>query len=114
MNDNRWQGEKIRLRAWEPEDWQAQVRWQNDTRGDARTGWPQLPYSEHRIRESAIEHANRVSTDDAFQGIISLLDGSAIGVINAGDIDQRNGTFNVAYYVKPDHRRHGYASEAVL
>lgn len=114
MNQNRWTGELVRVRAWEPRDWEAQVRWHDDTQGDSRTGWPQLPHSEHRIREAALQHASHVPTDDSFQGIISLLDGSAVGVISAGDVDQRNGTFGVAYYVEPEHRRRGYATEAVL
>src|SRR5687767_3255416 len=102
---NTWVGSKIRVRAWEPDDWQAQVRWHADTEGERRTYHVPLPFSQARIQKSAAEHADRFPGDDKFEGIISLLDGGAIGVISANDADRANGTFSIAYYVEPEHRR---------
>ena len=36
MTENIWRGDKVRLRAWEPEDWQAQLSWRDDTAGNRR------------------------------------------------------------------------------
>ena len=114
MTTNLWTGEKVRIRAWEPDDWRAQVVWHDDTEGERRTYHVPLPYSEARIRKAAEEQAHDRPEDDRFQGVISLLDGSAIGVIAANDTDRANGTFSIAYYVAPDYRRRGYCTEAVL
>jgi RimJ/RimL family protein N-acetyltransferase len=90
------------------------VRWHADTEGERRTYHVPLPFSQARIRKSAEEHAEQLPNQDNFKGIISLLDGSAIGVISANDADRAQGTFSIAYYVEPEYRRRGYCTEAAL
>ena len=38
-----WQGDKVRLRGWEPSDWQHDKLWQRDSEGARRGGWINLP-----------------------------------------------------------------------
>lgn len=39
--------------------------------------------------------------------------GERVGVIELESIDQENGVAEVAYWIDPDHRRHGYARDAL-
>jgi RimJ/RimL family protein N-acetyltransferase len=103
------------IRAWEPEDWQAQVRWAEDTEGDRRTYHIPFPFSRAGMQRQSEEYAQKHSEDsDVFDGIIARLDGTAVGVIGGHDCDRTHGTFSIAYYVEPEQRRLGYASEAIL
>jgi RimJ/RimL family protein N-acetyltransferase len=114
MSDNIWTGEKVHLRAWEPDDWKFQVRWSRDTEGDRRTFHIPFPGSQAWTRKDAEEQALRRPENDAFHWLIETLEQEPVGGINSADCDVRNGTFSFGIYVAPEYRRKGYASDAVL
>ena len=114
MSDNIWTGEKVHLRAWEPEDWKYQVRWSRDTEGDRRTYDIPFPVSQAWTRKHDDELALQRPERDALHLIIETLQQEVVGGINSTDCDPKNGTFSFRLYVAPEYRRKGYASEAVL
>ena len=114
MSDNIWTGEKVRLRAWEPDDWQHQVRWSQDTGADRRTYYIPFPMSEVWTRKHAEDLALRRPENDAFHLIIETLDGTPVGVLSTSDADSKNGTFSFGVFIEEEHRRRGFAREAVI
>jgi RimJ/RimL family protein N-acetyltransferase len=114
MSESIWAGRKVRIRAWEPGDWEAQARWHADTEGERRTYHIPFPFSVAGFQKQAEEYAQRRSEDsDVFDGIISGLEGEALGVIGGHDCNRTHGTFSIAYYVAPEYRRNGFATEAI-
>jgi hypothetical protein len=52
-----WSGDKVRLRAWEPEDWQAEARWSRDSEGQRLDHRVLFPRSDAAIRKQAEDYA---------------------------------------------------------
>ncbi|HEX5367899.1 MAG TPA: GNAT family protein [Dehalococcoidia bacterium] len=111
-----WRGEKVRLRGWEPDDWQHDQRWLRDSEGARASGWIHLPESEAALRKHTEETALRghSQTEDAYNFIVETLSGEAVGTIAGVDCDRINGTLGYALYIGIEARRNGYAFEAVL
>ena len=114
---NYWTGTKVKLRAWEPEDWEAERRWSADTdgqRGDYRLLFPRSDaWNREEARERAEAAKGEKPGDDRVALIIATLDGAPAGVLTTDQCDNRNGTFSYGVYVGPEHRRKGLATEAV-
>ena len=114
MTENIWRGDKVRLRAWEPADWVHQARWSQDTGADRRTYYIPFPISEAMTKQQAQDYALKRPENDTFNLIVEALGGQAVGVIGAHDTDTKNGTFTLAIYVEEEHRRKGFAREAIV
>ncbi len=112
MNRNIWQGDLVRLRAVEPEDWEHLHRW-NDDSFSTRLGWRiQPPASAESSREWARNESKRPD-DDNYRLAISSLEGSLVGSLNVHSADRRNGTFEYGIALGLEYQGRGYGSDAI-
>lgn len=110
---NIWQGQRVRLRAVEPSDWNIHFEWDQDTEMSRALHEVWFPRSREKARQWAEETALQGPTDDKFSFQIETLAGEMVGHISTHDCDIRNGTFSYGVAVHPDHQRKGYATEAI-
>jgi RimJ/RimL family protein N-acetyltransferase len=113
MKDSVWQGERVRLRAIEPEDWETFFAWNQDDDMVRRLDHLHFPMSREAVRQQTAGYAIERPTDDTFRFVIENGDGEIVGRIDTHDCDRRVGTFAYGLNVLPEHRRKGYAAEAV-
>jgi RimJ/RimL family protein N-acetyltransferase len=110
-----WSGKRVRLRAIEPED--AQYHFDlNQQRGVDRNQEQIFPPSSlARVRKWTSEAAEVGFKDgDAFLfEIESLETGSTVGSIDMHHMDARVGVLSYGISIHEDHRRKGYASDAI-
>ncbi|TMR14858.1 GNAT family N-acetyltransferase [Nonomuraea turkmeniaca] len=110
-----WVGERVRLRATEPEDWEAFYAFEEDS--DAvRSGWRlHPPTSAARAKKWAAEHAEKDPDLDEFRLVIATKDDNApVGSINTHQVDRDAGTFAYGIAVGTPHHRKGYAGDAIV
>jgi RimJ/RimL family protein N-acetyltransferase len=113
MSFNVWQGEKVRLRAVEPEDWETYYRDSTDTEA-ARVGdQVHILRSAEVMRQWAQELSLRKPENDSYQWAIEALEGVLVGMISTFNSEVHNGTFEYGLGVHRAHWRRGYASEAI-
>lgn len=110
---NYWQGEKIRLRAFEPEDAETFQRWDLDSEAARVLDFVWPPASSARTKEWLDKIAKEETKNDHYFFLIEDSDGNPVGTINAHTTDRRVGTFRYGLFVDADHRRRGYGAEAV-
>ncbi|SEF59763.1 Protein N-acetyltransferase, RimJ/RimL family [Nonomuraea solani] len=115
MTSSIWVGDRVRLRAREPEDWEAFHAFDEDS--DAvRSGWRLTPpNSAARAKKANAEGAEEELDLDEFSLVIaSKADNAPVGSINTHQIDRVHGTFAYGISVGTPHHRKGYASEAIV
>jgi RimJ/RimL family protein N-acetyltransferase len=112
-NHNIWQGERVRLRAIEPEDWKIFNDWDLDSDTARDCYWVPFPKSQEAARKWALDLSLTAPKADVFDFVIENLQGEFVGVINTHDCDARNGTFKYGLAIRREHQRQGYASEAI-
>ena len=110
---NIWQGERVRLRAVEPDDWKIFNEWDLDSDTARDCYWVPFPKSQEAARKWALDLSLQAPKNDAMDLVIENLDGEFVGVINPHDCDARNGTFKYGLAIRREHQRRGYASEAI-
>lgn len=110
---NYWQGEKIRLRAFEPEDAETFQRWNLDSEAARVLDFVWPPSSLAGTKEWIGKIAKEEAKNDRYFFMIEDPAGNAVGTINAHTTDRRVGSFRYGLYVTVDQRRNGYAAEAV-
>lgn len=110
---NIWEGQKIRLRAVLPEDWEKFRENDQDSEIARAADAIYFPRSEARTRAWAEEQATRAADGDNMRLSIETLDGEFVGTINAFFCDRRNGNFKYGLAIFRPYQRLGYASEAV-
>ncbi len=109
-----WQGENIRLRAVEPDDWQVFFDWFQDTEFDRLTDTTLFPFSTAVVKKWVTDLAEKEPwKDHDFRWVIENLDGEFIGTANTHSCDPRNGTFEYGVAIRREYWRKGYASEAI-
>ncbi len=113
MGDSIWQGERVRLRAVEPSDWEIHDEWDHDTESYGRLDRIHFPKSRERARRWAEATALREPEGDAYHFEIEGGDGALAGAIATHACDPRVGTFSYGVAVRAEHRRKGYATEAI-
>jgi RimJ/RimL family protein N-acetyltransferase len=110
---NIFEGQLVRLRGIEPEDWETFHTWNADSEA-ARTGyWIPFPGSKERERQWAAKLATQDGTDDKFYFVVETLAGEIVGSISANACDRRNSTFSYGIYIARQFWRKGYATEAI-
>jgi RimJ/RimL family protein N-acetyltransferase len=114
MEGDFWQGERVRLRAVEPEDWQPYWEWSHDTEADRRAYHIPFPYAREAARRRAEERATSTPAGDVFRWTIEDRAGAVVGTINSHSCEPRNGTFGYGLGIARAHRGRGYASEAIV
>jgi len=112
-NFNYWQGERIRLRAIEAEDWETFYQWNSDSETARACYFIPFPQSRASERKWATEKTAEESKNDLFYFVIESLSGDLIGTINTHTCNQRNRTFMYGIAILADHRCKGYASETI-
>ncbi|MEO8392298.1 MAG: GNAT family protein [Chloroflexota bacterium] len=111
---NIFEGQRVRLRAVEPRDWEAHQQWDRDTemaRNAYEIPFPQSALSYRQWAER--ETQRKESGDEDYRFQIETLDGVQVGTINTNDCNRRCGTFKYGLAVMGQHQRKGYASEAI-
>ncbi|GHI10461.1 acetyltransferase [Streptomyces cellostaticus] len=108
-----WTGKRVRLRGIEPDDWTAFMRLAED---EERLGdLLKPPRSAESFRAWAQEQASAKSDDDCFRLAIEAVDtGELVGAAGSHHADPRAGWFEYGVTIGADHRRKGYAAEAVV
>ena len=107
-----WQGERVRLRAIEPSDWEAYFAWNQDdeqARGVSNIPFPQ---SAEAVRQWAQQEAVRKPEGDAFRFVIENETGEVVGDLATHNCDARGGSLSYGITIRREHRRCGYAFEA--
>ncbi|HEX8869449.1 MAG TPA: GNAT family protein [Lentzea sp.] len=109
-----WVGDLVRLRAIEPEDWQAFRQFDLNTTDQRRASMIQQPFSSARHREWAEQASLKKPDGDRFQlAIESLADGVLVGSVSTFFIDYRAGRFGYGIAIGSEHKGRGFGSEAV-
>jgi RimJ/RimL family protein N-acetyltransferase len=108
-----WTGTRVRLRGIEPEDWTAYMRFAAD---EERMGdLLKPPRSAERFRAWAQEQAARQADGDCFRLTVEALDtGEAVGSVGSNVAYPQAGRFEYGVTMAAEHRRRGYAAEAVV
>jgi RimJ/RimL family protein N-acetyltransferase len=110
---NIWQGELVRLRAVEPEDWTVFSQWDLDSDMARECYWVPFPKSHEAARKHALDSSLEAPKDDNFNMVIENEKGEFVGVINPHECDSRNGTFKYGLAIRREYQRRGYASETI-
>ena len=109
-----WRGERVRLRAVEPDDWETYHAWNFDDEMTRNLWYPPLPQSREAGRRWAEAAAVAPHDGDNFRfAIASLATGTVVGDLTTSRCDQRVGTFTYGIAISAAERGRGYASEAI-
>lgn len=112
-NTSVWQGKTVRLRAVEPEDWALYDGWNRDDEQARALDAVPFPQSREAVKRWTAEEALRRPVDDQARFVIENADGEAVGDVTIHGADRRVGVFSYGLNVRRDHRRRGYAQEAI-
>ncbi|WP_190037075.1 GNAT family N-acetyltransferase [Streptomyces fructofermentans] len=108
-----WTGPRVRLRAIEPDDWTAFRRFAEDEEGLGDL--LDVPRSAESFRAWATEHSAQGPGADSFRLVVEAVDtGEAVGAVSSQHADPRAGRFEHGVTIGAEHRRRGYAAEAVV
>ena len=110
---NFWQGNAIRLRAVEPEDWKYFIEWDKDIRFSQFTDDLLFPDSSDRVKRWVAELTLAEPWKHDFRMMIESVEGGCVGTLNSHTCDPRAGTFQYGIYIEQQHRCKGYGTEAV-
>ncbi|RPI29658.1 MAG: N-acetyltransferase [Chloroflexota bacterium] len=108
-----WQGNKVRLRAFEAADWETFFQIDQDTEIARLCYFIPFPRSPEASQKWAAEAAMAKPVGDEFCFVIETLEGEPVGTINTHHCDARSGTFQYGLGIHRDHWRKGYAREAI-
>jgi len=110
-----WTSDTVRLRAVEPEDWQAFQRFDEHSADMRKADMIHPPRSAARMREWATEQALRqASPDELNLAIESCPQGVLVGALSTNDIDRRAGRFHHGIAIGHEHQRRGYEASIAL
>ena len=109
---NFWEGERVSLRALEPDDATFFFELQKDTERNRLLEFLPPPSSLAALEVWVREQSQREFKNDAFQWLIESSAGERVGIVTHS-CNLRNGTFSYALDIVAGARRKGYAAEAV-
>jgi RimJ/RimL family protein N-acetyltransferase len=113
MTHSIWCGEKVLLRAIEPRDWETYFAWNEDDEQARALDAVPFPKSREAVRRWAEEQSLRYPQNDEARLVIATLDGEFVGNLTTYRCDRRVGTFYYGINVRREHRRRGFAAEAI-
>ena len=113
MSASIWQGRLVRLRAIEPDDWQVYFAWNHDDEQARAIASIPFPQSAAAVREWAEREARRPPDGDAFRFVIVNDTGDVVGDLTTHHCDRRAGAFSYGITIRREHRRKGYAADAI-
>ncbi|WP_242698538.1 GNAT family N-acetyltransferase [Bacillus sp. SD088] len=109
-----WQDGEVRLRAIQPEDWEAHYINRFDTPGrrllECAVELPPTIAEAQKFTEGNLDFS---STNGRIMFTIENLKGDNVGGINLNSIDERNGTFSIGIVIDKDNRGKGYGTRAM-
>lgn len=108
-----WQTRKIRLREAEPDDAEAYQEWRLDSDAMRMLGMVHPPAAQSWLKHLFDQRTTSSPEDDSYRYIIENNDKDVVGAITTLNADRRVGVFAYEVYIAPDHRRKGYASDAI-
>lgn len=109
-----WTGERVRLRAIEPDDWQAFKEFDQHSADMRSADMLHPPRSDEGYQRWTLEEATRPPNGDNIRlAIVAAHDKSVVGTLNTADADPRAGRFSYGIAIGHQHQRSGYASEAI-
>jgi RimJ/RimL family protein N-acetyltransferase len=111
---NFWQGKLVRLRGTEPSDAETFAHWNLDSEMAREVDFVWPPVSLALIKRDLEELSLKKLEADAFKWVMEDAAGQAVGEITTHHCDHRRGVFSYGLSVAREHRRRGYATEAVL
>jgi len=109
-----WQGEKVRLRPVRVED--AEQFFINTLDSPSRRVLQlgiELPTSVDLLKSSLEKHIGCKDADGLILFVIENDEGANVGGISLHSRDKKNGTFSFGIVIDREHRRRGYAEDAV-
>lgn len=109
-----WQGKNVRLRAMEPTDWEPYFDWNSDDEMARRAYFIPFPQSQEAMKRFAERESTQAPEDDNFRFVVENNQGEVVGDVTVNHCDQRAGTLKWGIATKLEHRRKGYASEALI
>ncbi|HEY6541868.1 MAG TPA: GNAT family N-acetyltransferase [Ktedonobacteraceae bacterium] len=110
---NYWEGERILLRAIEPEDQAFFHSFDVDSEANLNSSMIYFPRSQAGDRRWFEKAQLEEPENDEYRLIIELKEHGAIGSINAFGCNKRMGTFRYAIAIGREHWGKGYAKEAI-
>jgi len=113
MSINFWQGERVRLRAVELEDWEHFFAWNEDTFFEQTTDRIHIPQSEEKVKKWVADVAVAEPKNDEYRWVIENRAGEFVGTLNTHTCNPRHGTFQYGLAIRREYWRQGYASEAI-
>lgn len=108
-----WRGPRVRLRAFEAEDWETYHAWNADDEQTRNLDQIHVPQSAAAVRQWAEREATREPEGDNVRFVIESERGEVVGDITTHDCDPRVGMFAYGVSIKRDQRGQGYAREAI-
>ena len=111
---NFWQGDKIRVRAVEPSDWEHFYFCNLVSERGAHLDFLWPPISKDLVKKDTERDSLYRMENDIFKGVIENLKGEIVGSIGTHHIDRRVGVFSYGLAIDHLHQRKGYATEAIL
>jgi RimJ/RimL family protein N-acetyltransferase len=114
LSDCYWVGALIRLRAIEPADWETYFAWNHDDEMARRLYAVPFPQSREAVQRWAEHESTRKPEGDNFRFVLEAKAGLVVGDITVHSCERRSGTLAYGISVKKEHRRQGYATEALI
>ncbi|MEV6286425.1 GNAT family protein [Kribbella sp. NPDC051770] len=109
-----WVGERVRLRAVEPEDWADFLRFDQDSEMQRSVDMVHAPRSAFAMQGWAEGRATHGEKDDRLElAIVALDSDTLVGACSTNETSRRSGRFSYGIAVGREHQRRGYARDAV-
>ncbi|MEK3828481.1 MULTISPECIES: GNAT family N-acetyltransferase [Paenibacillus] len=109
-----WQDDKVRLRAFEEEDWESCFTGGFDSPARILLECAvELPPTIAGAKRFIDQNVAFSSTNGRIMFTIENLEGQTIGGINLNSIDERNGTFSIGIVIDQPYRGQGYGTSAM-
>lgn len=112
LNSSLWHGERVRLRAIEPGDWETYFAWNQDDEQTRNLHFIPMPQSQEAVRRWAEQEALRRPEHDNFRFVIEH-GGDVVGDLTTHDCDPRVGKLSYGLNIRRAQRRKGLASDAI-
>lgn len=106
------QGEKVRLRAVEPEDLEFLYRIENDEE-TWEVSARREPYSRYALKQYVASVDKTIFDRGQLRFMIETLGGETVGTLDFSGFDSINSRAELGIYIAKEFRREGYAQEAI-
>jgi RimJ/RimL family protein N-acetyltransferase len=114
LRRHHWIGERVKLRGLRSTDWELFRRWNESP----EWSWADLhaypPISPEQTKSWVEREAREGRDGDNRRFIIESAGGEPVGTIDTSHCNRLVGTFRYGLAIAPEHRRNGYAREAIL